>query len=134
MGRSPCTGSQTGGVSKVRALWCITLIGYFFPAYGENEDHTVTLVGPQTPVIAYAGPGPAEGSGAHRYVTLVYAEPDNFTVPATPAAGSGVGPFKYVHTDHHVNGRNSSAVLASLHTAMHPVLLLLLQAHTSRLK
>jgi hypothetical protein len=34
-----------------------------------------------TVIRAYAGPGPAEGSGSHRYVFVLYAQGDNFTAP-----------------------------------------------------
>jgi hypothetical protein len=47
-------------------------------------------IGAGSAITAYAGPFPAAGSGPHRYVILVYAEPETFTAPATPAAGSGV--------------------------------------------
>lgn len=32
-------------------------------------------------ITQYAGPAPAQGSGAHRYVILLYTQPDNFTAP-----------------------------------------------------
>ncbi|KAI5900023.1 PEBP-like protein [Schizophyllum commune H4-8] len=32
-------------------------------------------------ITDYAGPGPAEGSGAHRYVVLVYSQPEDFSPP-----------------------------------------------------
>lgn len=32
-------------------------------------------------ITDYAGPAPAQGSGAHRYVILLYTQPDNFTAP-----------------------------------------------------
>jgi len=35
-----------------------------------------------TTITAYAGPGPASGSGPHRYVVLLYAQPSTFTAPA----------------------------------------------------
>ncbi|KAJ9118763.1 hypothetical protein QFC22_003984 [Naganishia vaughanmartiniae] len=34
------------------------------------------------PITNYAGPGPAEGSGAHRYVLLFIDQPSTFTAPA----------------------------------------------------
>jgi len=52
-----------------------------------------TLSGTTTATIAYAGPGPAAGSGPHRYTVLLYAQPSNFTAPSTPKAGSGVALF-----------------------------------------
>jgi phosphatidylethanolamine-binding protein (PEBP) family uncharacterized protein len=39
-----------------------------------------------TDIRSYAGPGPAEGSGAHRYVLLMYREPAEFTAPEGFAA------------------------------------------------
>ncbi|KAL1743279.1 phosphatidylethanolamine-binding protein [Schizophyllum fasciatum] len=33
-------------------------------------------------ITDYAGPGPAEGSGAHRYVVLVYSQPESFSPPS----------------------------------------------------
>jgi phosphatidylethanolamine-binding protein (PEBP) family uncharacterized protein len=61
---------------------------------GEKADDTVTLKdSTDGPVIKYAGPGPAAGSGLHRYIWLVYAQPDNFTTPAKPAKGGGVALF-----------------------------------------
>ncbi|KAJ7058058.1 phosphatidylethanolamine-binding protein [Mycena amicta] len=35
-----------------------------------------------TTITVYAGPGPAPGSGPHRYVVLLYAQPSTFTAPA----------------------------------------------------
>jgi len=61
--------------------------------YGENDDHTVTLNPPASSVVTYQAPAPASGSGPHRYITLVYPQPDNFKVPQTPAIGSGVALF-----------------------------------------
>lgn len=43
-----------------------------------------------TTITDYAGPGPAEGSGAHRYVVLLYNQPDTFIAPADFQAGAGV--------------------------------------------
>lgn len=48
-------------------------------------------------VIPWAGPGPASGSGPHRYTFLVFAQPSNFVAPATPKANSGVNLFECVH-------------------------------------
>jgi len=35
-----------------------------------------------TTITAYAGPGPASGSGPHRYVVLLYQQPSTFAAPA----------------------------------------------------
>ena len=39
-----------------------------------------------TPSTNYAGPGPAEGSGPHRYTILVYLQPSTFQAPANLSA------------------------------------------------
>jgi hypothetical protein len=65
-------------------------------AYGENDDHTVTLNPPSGSVVAYAGPAPPSGTGPHRYISLVYAQPSDFKVPSTPAVGSGPVLFESV--------------------------------------
>ncbi|KAG6829671.1 hypothetical protein H0H92_003915 [Tricholoma furcatifolium] len=46
-----------------------------------------------TPIVSYAGPGPAAGSGPHRYVILLYVQPDNFTAPADLSKPTGVSMF-----------------------------------------
>jgi hypothetical protein len=48
-----------------------------------------------TNITAYGGPFPAEGSGAHRYMILLLAQPSSFTAPATPAAGSPIEKFDF---------------------------------------
>jgi len=58
--------------------------------FGGDNDDVLTLSGTTAPVIKYAGPGPAAGSGAHRYTLLFFAQPTNFVAPSTPAAGSSV--------------------------------------------
>ncbi|KAJ6547296.1 phosphatidylethanolamine-binding protein [Mycena capillaripes] len=39
-----------------------------------------------TAITAYAGPGPTSGSGPHRYVVLLYAQPSTFKAPADLSA------------------------------------------------
>ncbi|CAE6475504.1 unnamed protein product [Rhizoctonia solani] len=48
-----------------------------------------------TNITAYGGPFPAEGSGAHRYMLLVLAQPTTFAAPATPAANSPIEKFDF---------------------------------------
>lgn len=48
-----------------------------------------------TNITAYGGPFPAEGSGAHRYMLLVLAQPSSFAAPATPAANSPIEKFDW---------------------------------------
>jgi hypothetical protein len=53
-----------------------------------SENGTLTTASPAR--VAYAGPGPASGSGPHRYTVLLYSQGSSFAAPATPAAGSSV--------------------------------------------
>ncbi|KAG6833194.1 hypothetical protein H0H87_010257 [Tephrocybe sp. NHM501043] len=46
-----------------------------------------------TSIVNYAGPGPASGSGPHRYVIILYAQPDTFEAPVGLAEPTGVGLF-----------------------------------------
>ncbi|KAG6869010.1 hypothetical protein C0993_005668 [Termitomyces sp. T159_Od127] len=46
-----------------------------------------------TSIVSYAGPGPAAGSGPHRYVIILYAQPDTFKPPADLAQPTGVSLF-----------------------------------------
>ncbi|KAF8892710.1 phosphatidylethanolamine-binding protein [Infundibulicybe gibba] len=49
-----------------------------------------------TAITAYAGPGPAPGSGAHRYVVLLLAQPSTFAAPQDfSQAGMPVGTFDF---------------------------------------
>jgi hypothetical protein len=44
-------------------------------------------------ITDYGAPLPADGSGSHRYVILVYAQPNGFTPPANPASNSPIEKF-----------------------------------------
>ncbi|KAI5124035.1 hypothetical protein M0805_003864 [Coniferiporia weirii] len=46
---------------------------------GSNETVSNSSA---TVITEYAGPAPASGSGAHRYVVLLYSQPSSFTPPA----------------------------------------------------
>ncbi|KAG5649602.1 hypothetical protein H0H81_002889 [Sphagnurus paluster] len=46
-----------------------------------------------TAITAYAGPGPATGSGPHRYVIILYSQPDSFKAPAGLSEPIGVTLF-----------------------------------------
>ncbi|KAG6909468.1 hypothetical protein DXG01_000454 [Tephrocybe rancida] len=46
-----------------------------------------------TSIVNYAGPGPATGSGPHRYVIILYAQPDSFAAPVGLTEPTGVGLF-----------------------------------------
>ncbi|KAJ7694106.1 phosphatidylethanolamine-binding protein [Mycena rosella] len=83
-GTTPLTGSftiamvdadvvgtdESGGVSRHWLENAVTL-----------ESDTVSNASAKT-ITAYAGPGPASGSGPHRYVVLLYQQPSTFTAPA----------------------------------------------------
>jgi len=64
----------------------------------DEDPHTITFDSATT-ITDYAGPGPAEGSGPHRYTLLVYLQPENFTAPAnlstagTPLSTMLLGPY-----------------------------------------
>ncbi|KAJ9125989.1 hypothetical protein QFC24_002261 [Naganishia onofrii] len=51
-------------------------------ALTSGEDGAFGLNYTTDPITNYAGPGPAEGSGAHRYVLLFIDQPSTFTAPA----------------------------------------------------
>jgi len=55
-------------------------------------------------ITAYAGPAPPAGTGPHRYVILLYTQPDTFSPPANlsqPGVGVSVFDFpQYVHNSH----------------------------------
>ncbi|KAL1847577.1 hypothetical protein Plec18170_008473 [Paecilomyces lecythidis] len=57
------------------------------------EDGTAVLKPHDTPfIVNYAGPGPPPGSGPHRYVFLLYEQPEDFDVTKyAPAGGKPVG-------------------------------------------
>jgi len=59
-------------------------------SYGTLSSDVLTFTNTTPAVINYAGPGPASGSGPHRYTILIFAQPTAFKAPATPAAGSSV--------------------------------------------
>jgi len=46
-------------------------------------------------ITNYAGPAPPSGSGPHRYVILLYTQPDSFTPPANLSTTTGVGKFNF---------------------------------------
>jgi phosphatidylethanolamine-binding protein (PEBP) family uncharacterized protein len=83
--------------------------------YDESQGQTrhmlingVTVAGTNVsttsgvPITAYAGPAPPAGSGPHRYVILLYTQPDNFSPPGNlsqPGVGVSVFDFpEYVQT------------------------------------
>jgi len=63
--------------------------------FGAINDDTITLATTEEARVPYAGPGPAAGSGSHRYMGLVFVQPENFTPPTTPAQSPGVQLFSY---------------------------------------
>ncbi|KAF8609913.1 PEBP-like protein [Ceratobasidium sp. AG-I] len=63
-------------------------------ATGTSAPWTLDL-NSGTNITAYGGPFPAEGSGAHRYMILLLAQPSAFAAPAAPAAGSPIEKFDF---------------------------------------
>jgi len=63
-----------------------------------------------TVITAYAGPAPPAGSGPHRYVILLYTQPDNFTAPANLPPGSAVSVFDFLD---YVNASNLGPLVAA---------------------
>jgi phosphatidylethanolamine-binding protein len=55
----------------------------------EVTGSTVTIAGGNA-ITPYAGPGPAAGSGPHRYVVVLYVQPSTFTTPAAFSKPLGV--------------------------------------------
>ncbi|KAH9483787.1 26 kDa secreted antigen [Psilocybe cubensis] len=60
---------------------------------GATISNSVVTTTSGTAITAYAGPGPAAGSGPHRYVVLLYAQPSTFAAPAA-FANPGLGVSK----------------------------------------
>ncbi|KAG9127524.1 hypothetical protein FRC07_012676 [Ceratobasidium sp. 392] len=80
-------GSQAEGQTR---HWLVNGV----KATGSSAPWTLdTTTG--TNITAYGGPFPAEGSGAHRYMLLVLAQPSSFTAPAAPAANSPIEKFDF---------------------------------------
>ncbi|PAV24395.1 phosphatidylethanolamine binding protein [Pyrrhoderma noxium] len=78
---------QSGGETRHWLLNGVTLSGST-----ENGNETVSNSS-ATSITAYAGPGPAEGSGAHRYVILLYTQPSSFSSPSDLSENAGVAKF-----------------------------------------
>ncbi|CAL1703726.1 unnamed protein product [Somion occarium] len=63
-----------------------------------------------TVITSYAGPGPAAGSGAHRYVVLLYSQPSTFTAPeGLNAPGAAVEKYNF---DDYVKNSNLGPLVA----------------------
>ncbi|KAG8941815.1 hypothetical protein FRC03_003932 [Tulasnella sp. 419] len=63
---------------------------------GPALHHDSVLIGSNnTARVTYSAPNPPSGSGPHRYVWLVYLQPDDFVAPASPAASSDVNLFNF---------------------------------------
>jgi len=93
----------------------LAMVDAGFVGYNESQGQTrhmlingVTVAGTNVSatsgvaVTAYAGPAPPAGTGPHRYVILLYTQPDNFSPPANLSqVGAGVSVFdfpEYVQT------------------------------------
>ena len=60
---------------------------------GFKPEAGTTKLSSTTPFVAnYAGPGPPPGSGPHRYIFLLYEQPEGFDVSKyAPAGGKPLG-------------------------------------------
>jgi hypothetical protein len=68
------------------------------PAEGDSAAKLLAHDAPW--IVDYAGPGPPPGSAPHRYVFLLYAQPEGFDVKEwAPAEGKKVGPFGRIRYD-----------------------------------
>lgn len=68
-----------------------------------------------TTVTNYAGPGPAAGSGAHRYVVLLYTQPSTFSAP-DGLKDPGAPVEKFVFSDYVKNSGLGPLVAATYFT------------------
>ncbi|KAG5645841.1 hypothetical protein DXG03_005183 [Asterophora parasitica] len=59
----------------------------------KGANHGKVSNASATAITAYAGPGPAAGSGPHRYVIILYQQPDSFKAPADLSEPIGVTLF-----------------------------------------
>lgn len=62
---------------------------------GVTLDGNTVSNATATPITAYAGPGPAAGSGAHRYIVALYQQPANFAAPEGFQEPTGVEPMNF---------------------------------------
>ncbi|WVQ76513.1 hypothetical protein IAR50_006183 [Cryptococcus sp. DSM 104548] len=70
--------------------WLVNSAGL---ASGSSGSQAVNWTG-STSITDYAGPGPDAGSGAHRYVIIIYEQPSDFSPPSDlSTAGTALGKF-----------------------------------------
>ncbi|GFZ43739.1 hypothetical protein JCM24511_01459 [Saitozyma sp. JCM 24511] len=75
-----------------------------------SAPYSVNYTG-STAITNYAGPGPAAGSGSHRYVVLLYSQPSSFAAPANlSTANTPLGTF---FLEEYVNSTGLGAVVAA---------------------
>ncbi|KAK0228323.1 phosphatidylethanolamine-binding protein [Armillaria fumosa] len=60
---------------------------------GDTVSNNAVSNSSATAITSYAGPAPAEGSGAHRYVILLFQQPSTFTSPDGYTENIGVSTF-----------------------------------------
>jgi phosphatidylethanolamine-binding protein (PEBP) family uncharacterized protein len=80
-----------------------------------SQDGSGTLQSSEPPISNYRGPGPPPGAAPHRYVFLLYEQPDDFNATKyAPAGGKemGMGPRTRWNLDAWVKEAKLGPVLA----------------------
>jgi hypothetical protein len=67
-------------------------------------------------IVEYAGPAPAEGSGAHRYAIILFAQPADFAAPAGFNAGNTSVANNFSLTSYISDSKLGNAVAANYFT------------------
>lgn len=69
------------------------------------------------PTLSYVGPGASVGSGPHRYIFLLYVQPDGFSVKGVPGEGNRAG---FNVSDWRITNNLQKAISGSLFVATPP--------------
>ncbi len=121
--------NYTGAVASQQVFWSQLFTAMIFDAGYPGDDlngtvfrhylaNNLTVVdgvlrNMSAPVTKYAAPFPANGTGPHRYVALVFAQSPEFMPPANFTNGVGTGPANFSLTDYVKNSHLGKIVAAS---------------------
>lgn len=83
----------------------------------ENDQTGAFRLDSGDVVTSYAGPGPLQGSGVHRYAWLLLQQPDQFRAPSGLASPTGPGHW---NVSQYVSEANLRLVAASFFTVTAP--------------